>query len=176
MIVTSKQNELAFHSQVIGGDLQVWRDAHLDVEYPYFMVIYSARETNVRVRQTCLIWQMENLISLCNQIESDPETELIRVCLLSPPWMNGSKIWRIDQINEIWKTTNLDSRIGLCYILEDSTRLFDSKIELNPENWEITDSVFLIHQYTRITDFDSEYCIEFFTNTSPMNEGENHSI
>lgn len=66
MIITSKLNELAIHSQVIGGGLQVWRDVHLETESPYFMVIYSVREANRRVRQTCLIWQQEDLVSLCS--------------------------------------------------------------------------------------------------------------
>lgn len=166
MIITSKLNELAIHSQVIGGGIQVWRDVHLEAELPYFMVIYSVRETNSRVRQTCLIWQQQDLISLCDQIELNLDMDLIRVCLLSPPWMNGSKIWKIDPVQEIWSATHCDDGIATCYVLEDSNRYVDSRIFPDPSNWTFTDSVFVSNKYTRILDFDSEHCVEICTNSA----------
>lgn len=78
--------------------------------------------------------------------------------------MNGSKIWKIDSLHEIWRVSHHEVGIGTCYALEDSNRYIDSKTVPNPANWTFDESVFSIHQYTQILDFDSRHCIEISNN------------
>lgn len=163
MIVTSKSSELAVHSHVFDDGLQTWRDVHLEAEIPYFMVIYSVSETKGRVRQTCLIWRDVNLITLCDQIEADPNSNLIRVCLLSPPWMNGSNIWQIDSMKKITEAVHHVVGRNNCYELENGKRLVDSNTFPYSNDWQAMNETFAIDRYTCISDFDSPQCIEIFT-------------
>ena len=149
MLITARDSELTVHSKLMGGDHQVWRDIHLNAESPYFMVIYSVREGNSRIRQTSLSWREEDLVALCDQIEADPSTGMIRVCLLSPPWMNGSHMWRIDPIREIWDAVHYEGESSSCYVLENTNRLMNSRISPQPADWQTTDRVFLADQYKR---------------------------
>lgn len=162
MIVTSKANELTGHSHLLGAGLQVWRDVHFEVEAPYFWVVYSVSEINGRVRQNCLTWREEDLIALCDQIEANPNSNLIRVCLLSPPWMNGSNLWRIDAIQKITGAKHHMAGTSSCYILENGAQLIGSRASPYSNDWRTMDEKFSIDKYRCISDFNSPQCIEIF--------------
>lgn len=164
MIITSKANELTMHSRLMGGDLQAWRGIHLEAEAPYLLVIYSAKEFGARVRQTCLVWEEKEWFSLCRQIEDDPNLDLIRVCLLSPPWMNRSNIWRIDAIKQILNMTHPVAGMRSCYVLENGSTLMDCRILPLPSDWETAAEIFSIDDYNCIPDFDSPHCVDIFSN------------
>lgn len=108
MIVTSKLNEITKHPYLLDAQEQIWRNIHLESENAYFLVKYSHSELGMKLQLTDIVWRVEDLSNLCQQIRENISLKLIGVSLLSPPNINGSGDWNIERISQIWYVLNAD--------------------------------------------------------------------
>jgi hypothetical protein len=126
MIVTHDYDKIADRVFILCPQSQLWRRAHLELAVPYFLLSYDFAEGEGWIGHNELYWEIEQLLTCCQQVAKDAQLRLAQIALISPGWMNKGEGWQMHTIHEIWRAEEKEHRPTVTiYVTNTGQRLTD---------------------------------------------------
>lgn len=101
----------------------------------YFSLNTSYILVNIRVRirgesysETVLFWRIDDLKETVYAAEKH-EFQILQVGLISPPFMNGTKGWKISNLKQIWSAQKNSSSNAITIYVADDGEIFSDDFE-----------------------------------------------
>ncbi|MES2685079.1 MAG: hypothetical protein V4650_16285 [Pseudomonadota bacterium] len=118
---------------VFKGEVQVWSSVEVGIHMPLFHAAFKVIDRGGE-RTRCLITPSLHDLDPSGLIECDGAV-LESITLMSPPWLNGTKNWRMDALSEV-RECNDDSveGTGVYFVLCDGTVLMDEPLSIEARN------------------------------------------
>lgn len=123
----------------------IWRSISLDLNVPYFLLGFVAREGSLKLDQTVMLWEVDQLLEHYREVILDKTKTLTQVALMCPRWMTDDCGWQMANLSEIRKVQirkNMPS--VFVYITADGRELTNSKTKFDINRTISNESVLAI--------------------------------
>ncbi len=125
MLITNEENRERNHPLFTGQ--AVWSSVTLEIDScPYFLVSSDIQEDGIWYRQTSIVYDLRNLMTISRRILANENERIAQVALITPTDGDQDKTWGMHNLREIWidKTGNRSSKE--IYVTEDLQEFYYS--------------------------------------------------
>jgi hypothetical protein len=105
----------------------VWTAIHLNLTQPWFICAF----TKIREKgalETVLMTDLRQLADLKSRVGIDIEG--LQMMLVSPEWMNGSRPWALEPLQQVWRgrTRSKDPQVVTRYVVGANKQYRDTRV------------------------------------------------
>lgn len=115
-----------------GDGEDLWTYVALNIHMPWFHVVHETTgEGNYLSKSMLFLSRVEQILFLQQQTDST----ILQIDLVSPGYMNGTGLWKMEPLKEIWKGLESDSKHkqgAHVFVLMSDERYCDSSLQ-SPE-------------------------------------------
>ncbi|MFZ6813363.1 hypothetical protein ACO0K3_02765 [Undibacterium sp. Rencai35W] len=115
-----------------------WSTVDFALSVPYFLISYEAQEEPVLAGYTKLMWEVGDVIRLCDEIAQHPLTTLRQVAMICPERLSRSSGWQMFNLAKI-DLVKLRSSAKSSYLFTttDGKQLFNHKTRADLKNFDV---------------------------------------
>jgi hypothetical protein len=138
MFITHSDDEDYLISAICGKGKHAWPFVALNLNHPWFVVVYQEQEGGIRYRKTLLLDTCFPLL------EINEQKTITEVHLVSPEHMNEEGRWMMSPLIEILEgiEPEADGQKARVYVVENGKRYVESSMDTLEENMLQLKSIF----------------------------------
>jgi hypothetical protein len=121
-----------------------WRAVTFDIAIPYLLLTYAIKQGPGWLAETSILWQNEDVLALCKEVEADHLRKMLEVAVLLPT-SDGRHSWRLETVQKIFASKpSVQPRPVVTYLTERGER-FGGNSSMTNEEYDALDQLELIY-------------------------------